>query len=118
MGSGSSPGSHSSSNQKSLKTEMLSILLMVALFKGSAALACEGDQALEEGLGGTITSVNFPNNYEDNTDFHVDYSHGGGCKDFITIFPPVDGQTEFCGSLIILSPGKGRLYTLPREEPV
>ena len=23
---------------------------------------------MEEGLGGTITSVNFPNNYEDNTD--------------------------------------------------
>ena len=39
------------------------------------------------------------------TDFHVDYSHGGGCKDYITIFPPVDGQTEFCGNLIILSPG-------------
>merc|ERR1712172_342044 len=111
MGSGSSPGSHSSSNQKSLKTEMLSFPLMVALFKGSAALACEGDQALEEGLGGTITSVNYPNNYEDNTDcsftilpvpgnhvtlqftdFHVDYSHGGGCK--------------------------GLLYTFPREEPV
>ena len=72
------------------------------------------------------------------TDFHVDYSHGGGCKDFITIFPPVDGQTEFCGNLIILSPGalmitlismmimfikisfagKGQLYTFPREEPV
>ena len=39
------------------------------------------------------------------TDFHVDYSHGGGCMDYITIFPPVDGQTEFCGNLIILSPG-------------
>ena len=25
--------------------------------------------------------------------------------DYITIFPPVDGQTEFCGNLIILSPG-------------
>ena len=26
------------------------------------------DQVLEEGLGGTIASVNFPENYEDNTD--------------------------------------------------
>ena len=25
--------------------------------------------------------------------------------DYITVFPPVDGQTEFCGNLIILSPG-------------
>ena len=45
----------------------------------------------------------FPSSQFD--DFHVDYSHGGGCMDYITIFPPVDGQTEFCGSLIILSPG-------------
>ena len=83
----------------------------------------------------------FPSSQFD--DFHVDYSHGGGCMDYITIFPPVDGQTEFCGSLIILSPGrklklmeisemwegfgnlkmilfrgKGQLYTFPREEPV
>ena len=28
----------------------------------------KSNQVLEEGLGGTITSVNFPNNYEDNTD--------------------------------------------------
>ena len=26
------------------------------------------NQVLEEGLGGTVTSVNFPNNYQDNTD--------------------------------------------------
>ena len=55
---------------------------MVGLFRGTAAVACEGDQVqrcclehcwklyqvLEEGLGGTIASVNFPENYEDNTD--------------------------------------------------
>ena len=61
---------------------MLLFLLMVGLFRGTAAVACEGDQVqrcclehcwklcqvLEEGLGGTITSVNFPENYEHNTD--------------------------------------------------
>ena len=40
----SSPGSNSFSDPKKFTTEMLSILLIVALFKGSAALACEGDQ--------------------------------------------------------------------------
>merc|ERR1711971_220003 len=133
----SSTGRNSFSNPKKFTTEMLSILLIVAFFRGTTAVACEGDQVLEEGLGGTIASVNFPENYEDNTDcsftivpvpgnhvtlqftdFHVDYSHGGGCMDYITIFPPVDGQTEFCGNLIILSPGKGQLYQFPREEPV
>ena len=28
----------------------------------------KSNQVLEEGLGGTLTSVNFPENYEDNTD--------------------------------------------------
>lgn len=52
------------------------------------------------------------------TDFHVDYSHGGGCMDYITIFPPVDGQTEFCGNLIILSPGINLIFTALTELAV
>jgi len=125
-------------SEMNFNIRMFSILLLAALLcRGTDALACQGDQELNDGLGGTITSANFPENYDHNTDcsftilpvpgnhvtlqftdFHVDYSHGGGCMDYITVFPPVDGQTEFCGNLIILSPGKGQLYTFPREEPV
>ena len=61
-------------------------------------------QVLDDGFGGLMSSPSYPDNYEDNvdcsftilpqpgnsvtiefTDFHVDYSHGGGCMDYITV---------------------------------
>merc|ERR1719209_2216163 len=83
---------------------LLPISLTLAALGPAMAIVCHGDQVLDSGLGGTLTSANYPDNYEHNTDcsftitpipgnsvtiefqdFHVDYSHGGGCMDFLTV---------------------------------
>jgi hypothetical protein len=78
-----------------------------------------------DGVGGTIQSPNFPDNYNHNTDcsflivpfpgnsvtlrftaFHVDYNHGGNsCYDWVEVDPPIKNKSRFCGYTLSMSPG-------------
>jgi len=100
------------------------------------AIFCSGDQDLD-GLEGTLQSPNYPNNYDDDTDcsflidpipgtyvtlkftdFHVDYSHGGECADYIEMIPPVNHKSQFCGFTIGSAPGEGKTITFQEDESV